>query len=145
MNEDTPASRDGGMGDADRLYQEARGDLDCGATDPGMEKLRQSARFHPHFKTYELLGECLLEKGEEVEAVLYLSAAAGLEPRQQRSRYLLARALMRLGQPLEAAAQLQQVVAHDPGYRGVTELLAEIEHLFPGVMERLPSQDAEPR
>lgn len=111
---------------ASRLFQEARDALGRGQVDSAAAKLRESAERAPHFKTYELLGECLLTQGHLEEAALFLSAGAGLGNRQGRPRYLLARALLQLDEPVLAAEKLREVIEMQPEYRAAHTLLATL-------------------
>ena len=127
-----------------QLYQEARQELDAGAGDSAIEKLRMSAKLAPHFKTYEVLGEFLLKRGELNEAILMLSAAAGLGNRQFRSRYLLALALRDARRFVDAAGKLREALAMHPSYRAARELLREIENEHPEVLEHIRGNEAPP-
>ena len=107
------------------LYQEGREALKSGDRQLGIEKLKRAAGLWPHFKTYEILGEALLEEGHAVDAIVFLSAAVGLDEKQHRGRFLLARALIALGPEWipTAAANLRQALLLNPTYRAARELL----------------------
>jgi tetratricopeptide (TPR) repeat protein len=81
----------------------------------------------PHFKTMERLGVCYQKLDRPVDAVLYLSAAAGLGNRQFRARYLLAEALLALGETEDAALKLKEAIELNSDYRVARELLDRIE------------------
>jgi tetratricopeptide (TPR) repeat protein len=114
--------------DAYKLYSEARTAIDAKELGVAVEKLRRASALAPHYKSYELLGECLLQQGEATEAVLYLSAAAGLGNKQTRCRYLLAQALIRLDPTREADAidKLQEALDLNPQYKAAKQLLEDI-------------------
>lgn len=123
----SPAQRDiTALEVSSRLYQEARDALNHGDLEVATAKFRESAKQAPHFKTYEMLGECLLKCDQLEEAVLYLSASAGLGNRQYRSRYLLAQTLIRLGDPVSAAEKLQEAVQMQPAYKAARTLLDKL-------------------
>jgi tetratricopeptide (TPR) repeat protein len=105
--------------EAYRLYSDARGAIRANDRSVAIEKLRNSSVLAPHYKTYELLGECLLQEGEIAEAVLYLSAATGLGNKQTRCRYLLAQALIKLdpSRAADAIEKLQEALAISPQKR----------------------------
>ena len=64
--------------------------------------------------------------GPPVDAVLYLSAAAGLGNRQSRPRYLLAQVLVEMDDPVLAAAKLREAVELQPAYDAAHALLATL-------------------
>lgn len=89
--------------------------------------LRCSNQLSPHFKTLELLGECLLELGNaNFEAIVVLAAAAGLGNRPFRSYFLLARALNACGRTKEAIEKLDLALALQPDTRTARELREEL-------------------
>jgi tetratricopeptide (TPR) repeat protein len=112
------------------LYSAGRDALDEGNRPDAIEQLRRSAVLAPHFKTLELLGECLLEDGHSRDAIVYLAAAAGLGNRQFRSRYLLARALIAIGEPGHAIDKLREALEFQPTYRAARELLDETQRMY---------------
>lgn len=81
----------------------------------------------PHVKTMERLAVCHLKLGRPLDAVIYLAAAAGLGNRQSRARYLLAEALLALGETETAIDKLKEALEMNPDYRAARELLARIE------------------
>lgn len=109
--------------DVDRsIYQEARQLYDQGRFDDAQPLFAESARVHPHYKSYELSGECLLLSGRPAEAVLPLAAACAFN-RGARPRVLLARSLAQIGRASEARAWLAEALERQPGYGpGVTAL-----------------------
>lgn len=114
--------------DAYKLYSEARTAMEAKDLGLALEKLRRASALAPHYKTYELIGECLLQRGEPSEAVLYLSAATGLGNKQTRCRYLLAQALIQLdpSREVDAIDKLHEALALNPGYKAAKELLEDI-------------------
>ena len=120
-----------GRDEAGALYSAGRASLDAGDRAGAIERLRQSAVLTPHFKTFELLGECLLEAGQLGDAIVYLAAAVGLGNRQFRSRYLLARALIATGETGHAIDKLREALELQPTYRAARELLAETLRTYP--------------
>lgn len=83
----------------------------------------QSVQLEPHFKTLELLGECLLTLGRHKEAVVPLAASAGLGNKPYRALYLLAQALNAAGRKTEALEKLDQAIEMKPDYKSARELL----------------------
>ena len=101
--------------------------------------LREAAWLAPHYKTLELLGECLRGEGREPEAVLYLAAAAGLGRKQARARFLLAGALLACGQHYawDAAQQLRECLRVSPNFKTARELLERVLRENPDVAQRM--------
>lgn len=73
----------------------------------------QAALRTPHFKTYELLGECYLRLGRFTEAIPYLAAATTLN-RGIRAPSLLAETWLALNQPSEATMVADLILSRDP-------------------------------
>lgn len=125
------------------LYEAARELIDSGQRTAGIEKLRQAVLLAPHFKTYEVLGEALLAEGLPAEACVYLAAAAGLGRRQFRSRYLLAQALLALGEDhaFDAAMQLREALALNPQYRSAKDLFDRMLAARPALADQIEEQE----
>lgn len=106
-------------------YQQARRLYDQGRFDAALLLFAESARIHPHSKTYELYGECLLRLGRPTEAVLPLAAACALN-RGARPRVLLARSLAQIGELSEARTWLVEALELQPGYGPAVAALDEL-------------------
>ena len=108
------------------LYQQARAAMAAGDRSAAISQFTESAQLQPHFKTYELLGECLLAEGQVTQAILYLSAAVGLGRKTFRAHYLLATALLELGAPEDAREQLIIALELQPNYSSAERLLEQL-------------------
>ena len=75
---------------------------------------RESLLIEPHFKTAELLGECLRSEGKLGEAAVAFAAAAGLGIRQYRGRLLLAEVLAEMGSRANALQQVDEALRVSP-------------------------------
>ena len=122
-----------------RLYDQGRAALTGGARDQGIQLLAQSAELSPHFKTFEVLGAALLDRGDVSGAVLRLAAAAGLGPRQSKPRFLLAQAQLKLGVEYrdDAARHLVDCLKLNPDYASARTLLDSILMEDPSIASRL--------
>jgi tetratricopeptide (TPR) repeat protein len=117
------------MHDSDRaleLYDRARHLEELGDMEAALPLFQASATLAPHFKTFELAGNCLREMERSGEAVVYLAAAATLGPKQCRCRFLLARALSSLGRVEQANAFLDECLEVNPGNRVAVVLRDEL-------------------
>jgi tetratricopeptide (TPR) repeat protein len=112
---------------ASERYQKGRAAMESGELRGAVEHFRASIRHHPHFKALELLGECLLKQGNAAEAVIYLSSAAGLGNRASRALFLLAQALLQIGDRDAAVSKLRQALSANSDYRAARELLKTLE------------------
>jgi tetratricopeptide (TPR) repeat protein len=74
---------------------------------------QQSAVASPHFKTYELLGECYMRLKRLPEAIPFLAAATTLN-RGVRAPSLLAEVWLALGHHQEAAEAASIALSRDP-------------------------------
>jgi tetratricopeptide (TPR) repeat protein len=66
------------MMNADDLYHSGREAMEAGTLEDAIRLFRQSVAEWPHFKTLELLGECLLRLERPREAIIPLAAATAL-------------------------------------------------------------------
>jgi tetratricopeptide (TPR) repeat protein len=98
---------------ADDLYRKGRDAMDAGRLLEAVACLQASAAEWPHFKTLELLGECLLGLKQPREAIVPLAAAAALN-RQARAPSLLARAFLETGTWREAFDQAEEALRRAP-------------------------------
>ena len=118
---------DSELGDlATQSYAAGRAATQAGDFPAAIQHLRSSGSAAAHFKTYELLGECLLAVNRPNDAIEYLAAAAGLGNRQFRSRYLLAQALLLVGEVDWATDKLTEALELQPTYRAARTLLDDI-------------------
>lgn len=76
------------------------------------ELFHQSAVASPHFKTYELLGECYMRLKRFNEAIPFLAAASTLN-RGVRAPSLLAETWLALGRHGEAVEAADMTIARD--------------------------------
>ncbi len=117
------------MDDADDfggpIYQEARRLFEQGRFGDAQALFAESARVDPHYKSYELYGECLLRVGRPADAVLPLAAACAFN-RGARPRVLLARSLAQIGRATEARAWLAEALERQPGYGPAVAALREL-------------------
>ncbi len=60
------------------LYRQARKAMDAGQVETAAELFQQSINAEPHFKSLELLGQCLIMLGRTQEAIVPLAAATTL-------------------------------------------------------------------
>lgn len=115
-----------GMQLASDLYQRAREAMDRKELEEAIALFRCSAELCPHFKTLELLGECLLELRNTSESIIFLAAAAGLGNRAYRAFFLLARALSLHGEISSAIEKLDLAIELQPSFRAAIELRDEL-------------------
>jgi tetratricopeptide (TPR) repeat protein len=99
---------------ADDLYREGRQAMEAGGLEDAIGLFRQSIAEWPHFKTLELLGECLLRLDQSREAIVPLAAATALN-QQAHAPALLARAFLELGTYRDAFDQAEEALRRDPG------------------------------
>lgn len=109
--------------DSYALYIAGRTAMDSGDLQIAVERFKESVRGMPHFKTLELLGDCLMRLGEPGEAIVFLAAAAGLARKQSKPRYLLAKCLVDLRRMNDAIEFLEQALELNPNYKAARELL----------------------
>ena len=105
------------------LYALGKSAMKLGDLEAAAELFQQSITKYPHFKTLELLGECLLKENQHSEAIVYLAAAAGLGLKQFRSRFLLAKAHLAVGETGDAVNQLKEALRLNPNYKSAYKLL----------------------
>ena len=105
------------------LYQQGRTAMAVNDLETAIRLFEESARISPHFKTFELLGECFLKRGQHWEAISPLAASAGLGNKPYRALYLLAQALHNSGRRVEAIEKLNQAVEMKPDYKAALALL----------------------
>jgi tetratricopeptide (TPR) repeat protein len=102
-----------GRSPADQRYEEARRLMDEQDFEQAAALFQQAAVESPHFKTYELLGECYMKLERFTEAIPWLAAATTLN-RGVRAPSLLAEVWLALGSPSEALEAAEVALAHDP-------------------------------
>ena len=117
--------KDEHSGDSHALYQKARDLLSSSQVELAVEVLSRSAAMSPHFKTLELLGECLVRLGRWQDSIIPLAAATTLN-RQARAPALLSEAYLEL-KDLRRAKEMAEMSLHrNPTYRRPIELLSLI-------------------
>jgi tetratricopeptide (TPR) repeat protein len=113
---DVEQSHEERMDISQALYHEGRTLMEAGNLEQAVQRLKQSVEMAPHFKTLELLGECLLKLRRPLEAIVPLAAATALN-NQVRAPSLLAQALLECGEFLDAGQFASRVLEKAPGNR----------------------------
>jgi tetratricopeptide (TPR) repeat protein len=108
--------------DSATLYHKGRELVVTGDLEGAVKLFDESVRVYPHFKTLELLGECLLKLGRAQESVVPLAAATSLN-KGVRAATLLAEALLALGERDRAVDVAQEALRRDPNNRKAKTIL----------------------
>jgi tetratricopeptide (TPR) repeat protein len=111
---------------AAELYSLGRHAFEADDLQACIEYMRASAALEPHYKTMEILGESLLRLGHVRESIVWLAAAAGLSPKQVRSRLLLAEALEMRDETGKARIQLEEALRVNPQFASARSMLARM-------------------
>lgn len=109
-------------------YQEGRVLMEKGDYAGAIKLFNMSGRLFPHFKTFELLGECLLNVNKPLDAIVALAAAAGLGTKPFRARYLLGKAFSQVGEELDAIEHLKEALHLKSDYKAAKELLKSLKN-----------------
>jgi uncharacterized protein HemY len=102
--------------EARQAYEAGRLRLSAGDYPGAIRHLDRAAAALPHFKTLELLGEALLLNSEPAKAIVPLAAATTLNS-QVRAPSLLAEALLKAGDPIQAHQVATLALQRDPKNR----------------------------
>lgn len=113
------------MSDAHDLYVRGREKMAAGDMPGAIALLDESAGLWPHFKTLEVLGECLLAVGQSSRSAVALAAATALNE-QSRAPGLLAEALARIGDNELAEKMAHVALSRGPGNRTALAVLERI-------------------
>lgn len=95
------------------LYQQAREEMAAGHFEEAVSLFKQDISIEPHFKSLEILGECLIKLGRPQEAIVPLAAATALN-NGVRAPALLAEVFWELGQKTDAEHLAGIALARDP-------------------------------
>lgn len=107
-----------------QLYNHARELMDAGRVEDAIVVFQKSAANSPHFKTYELIGECYTKLGLLADAVPFLAAATTLN-RGVRAPSLLAEVWHMLGRHQEAIEAADIALLRDPQNSKALKLRAD--------------------
>lgn len=102
--------------DARIEYQIGREFMDSGCYEDAIERFNASLGASVHYKTLQLIGECLLHLGRSKDAIVPLAASVGLNS-HFRQKILLAEAMLQIGKPREAMGYAQAALDEAPGNR----------------------------
>ncbi len=108
------------------LYQQGRYLMKDRRYEEAVSLFRRSAELAPHFKTFELLGECLLTLGRLTEAIGPLAAATTLNP-GVRAPSLLAEAFLKDNQFANAEEFAALALQRDSSNRKARIILKTLE------------------
>jgi tetratricopeptide (TPR) repeat protein len=108
------------------LYNKGREAMERSDLRAAVDLFQQSIDLLPHFKTLELQGECLLKLEQPTKVIIALSASATLGSRPFRALYLLAQALLLIGEKRKAIEKLKEALAMQPEFAGAKRLLATL-------------------
>jgi tetratricopeptide (TPR) repeat protein len=126
-----PASQDFSVGGriawAIHCYDAAWDAREKGDLTTAVITLREGIYSFPFPKSLELLGECLLQEGNPVEATIYLAAAVGMsEEVEFRSLFLLGKALATANDNYISKIMLEKAISIRPDQEA-QELLNEVK------------------
>lgn len=107
--------------DARHQYQHGRDLMEQGRLEPAVQAFAQSVQSAPHFKTLELMGECLIGLGRWSEAIVPLAAATTLN-QGVRAPSLLADVFARLHQWNDAERMAELALRRDPNNKKAREV-----------------------
>ncbi|MBI1853426.1 MAG: tetratricopeptide repeat protein [Planctomycetes bacterium] len=106
-----------------RTYSAAREAFNEGAIAKAIELVRKSIDENDHYKSRELLGQCLEVQGDVERALEEYRAALILNPRSDKTACLFADCLIRTGRRDEARAVLESTLQRTPTYGPARKLL----------------------
>ena len=102
-----------GQSPSTQRYNRARELMTEGAIDHAVEMFLRSVADCPHYKAYELLGECYMRLERFPLAILYLAAASTLN-RGGRAPSLLAEAWLAFGDTARALEAAEVALGREP-------------------------------
>src|SRR5262245_8322102 len=108
-------------------YDKGRAAMDAGDFHQAIACFQQSAQIDPHFKTYELLGECLIKIDLPQQAIAPLQSAAAMNT-SVRAVSLLSEAFFMLGKLSEAEQVANEALRRDTNNRKAREIIEKISH-----------------
>ena len=115
-----------GNSSASQLHDAAERHLLRGDRQQALALFRASIALCPHYKSLELLGECLISLGRPIESIPPLAAATALHS-QPRAPALLASAFLALGQVDDARRFASLALERNPQYGYARELLEAVD------------------
>lgn len=99
--------------------------MEAGNVASAIDLLRESAVLYPHYKTLELLGECLIRMNRPREAIVPLAASTALN-KQARAPLLLAEAFLSIGELDKAKRFAAEALTRNPRYGLASQLVAQL-------------------
>jgi tetratricopeptide (TPR) repeat protein len=100
-------------------------EMDAGRLDRALGLFRKSASLSPHYKTFELIGECLMILGRHSDALEPLAEAVALNP-GVRARSLLAEAFLALENSDDARRCANLALERDPTNKRAKAVIAKV-------------------
>ncbi len=114
------------MSEGYEIYEQGRAAMRDGRFADAIEFLERSAVLDPHFKTFELIGECLMKLNRFAEAVGPLAAAVALN-RGVRAPSLLVECFHAIGRIEDAWEFAKVALLRDPTNRRAKDILNKME------------------
>jgi predicted Zn-dependent protease len=112
------------------LYQAARAHMEGNELAKAIELFRRSIDASPHFKTLELLGECLLKENKPADAIVELERSVSLNSRPARGYYLLAVAYAEVERKIDALAAANKCLEIQPDFERARKLKESLQSLI---------------
>jgi tetratricopeptide (TPR) repeat protein len=114
------------MNEGYEIYLQGRQAMNDGKLEDAVNLFQKSTLLSPHFKTFELLGECLLKLKRYNEAVGPLAAAVALN-KGVRAPSLLAEVFLAMGENSDAREFAELALSRDPNNKKAGEILSKVE------------------
>jgi tetratricopeptide (TPR) repeat protein len=103
------------------LYYKGREAMEAGDLRQAISSFRESAELEPHFKTFELLGECFLKSNQPLQAIAPLQSATAMNT-SVRAVSLLGEAFYLVGRHTEAEQCANEALRRDANNRKAQEI-----------------------
>ncbi|MBA4387737.1 MAG: hypothetical protein C0404_07135 [Verrucomicrobia bacterium] len=114
------------MSEGYEMYEQGRAAMKEGRIEDAIRLLQRSVALDPHFKAFELIGECLMKLDRHADAVGPLAAAVALN-RGVRAPSLLAESFHSIGRMAEAREFAELALQRDPTNRKAKGILNRTE------------------
>jgi len=114
------------MNEGYELYEKGRQAMQDDKLNDAVRLFQESNLLSPHFKTFELLGECLLKLKRYNEAVGPLAAAVALN-KGVRAPSLLAEVFFVIGENSDAREFAELALSRDPNNKKAKEILSRVK------------------
>lgn len=107
-------------------YEDGRNLYGAGKFEEAIRALEKTLKTSPHYKTFEIIGDCYARLDNRTNALTYMLASIAMHP-SPRACYWVSNIFIEIGDKENAVKYLKKAISLQPNYKKARDMLLQIE------------------